>query len=167
MSAKQTRKEKSRKGSAPWLDRGAIMGGFAATVVLGLWLLVYLGEREPEKETKPAPNRPETPSTLPAQADENLPPKAVEPAYMQGIRDAIALGKEGIADSKDALKWNEEVGGDPFKFANMLEEAAAKVTRASTALEGLREDAKDDRAALKRIDEWQRYFDDNFPRRKK
>lgn len=163
----RSRNEKSQKESAAWVDKGAFMGSFAAAVVLGLWAVVYFGEQSDEQESQQDATPPPTPVASSQQEDPELPPEPVEPAYMQGIRDAIALGKEGIADSEKALKWNEEVGGDPFKFANMMEEAAAKVTRASTALDALRSDAEGDTTALKRIDQWVNYFDDNVPRRKK
>lgn len=165
MSAKKKKKKSQSTGR---VDRGAVAGGLAASLVLIAWAFVYIGQ-EPSAGQTEAPSRPSTPTAAPNQGRPAPPPPppVVEPAYKQEIRDAIALGKEGLDDYKKALDWNENVGGDPFRFANMVKEAGAKVNRAVLALESLKKDAKGDSAALQNIDQWVTYFDDRVPSHRK
>lgn len=165
MSAK---KKKAKPDPAGRIDRGTVAGGLAACLVLMAWAFVHLGT-EASAGSNPSPERPPTPATVPNQEQPvaPTPPPVVEPAYKQEIRDAIALGKEGLDDYKKALDWNENVGGDPFRFANMVKEAGAKVNRAVMALESLKKDAKGDSAALKNIDQWVTYFDERVPSHRK
>lgn len=168
MSAKK-RKDAPRESGGK-IDRGAVAGGLASCLVLIAWAFVQLGDDASAGASgTEKPTRPPTPTTVPNQEKPSVPvpPPVVEPAYKQGIRDAVSLGKQGLADFQDALDWKEKVGGDPFKFANMVKESGAKVTRAVTALEALRADAKGDAAALKNIDEWVDYFDKKMPSNRK
>lgn len=165
MSAKKKKKKPQPAGR---IDRGTVAGGLAASLVLIAWAFVHIGKEASAGQTE-APTRPPTPTTAPNQEQPvaPAPPPVVEPAYKQEIRDAIALGKEGLEDYKKALDWNENVGGDPFRFANMVKEAGAKVNRAVLALESLKKDAKGDTAALKNIDQWVTYFDERVPSHRK
>lgn len=159
---------KKSKAVAPlaWLDRGAVTGALAASLVGVAWGFVTLSSGDPKEGAV----RPNTPTTVPNQQQEiqvPAPTPQVEPAYKQGVRDAIKLGKEGLEDFEKALKWKEDVGGDPFKFANMVKESSAKVNRAILALESLRKDAKSDRRATEQIDEWVEYFRSKVPSNRK
>ena len=161
---------KKSKAVAPlaWLDRGAVTGALAASLVGVAWGFVTLSSADPKEGTV----RPNTPTTVPNQEQETqvsdpAPAPQVEPAYKQGMRDAIKLGKEGLQDFEKALKWKEDIGGDPFKFANMVKEASAKVNRAILALESLRKDAKSDLRATEQIDEWVEYFRSKVPSNRK
>jgi hypothetical protein len=168
MSAKKKKEVPRERGGR--IDRGAVAGGLASCLVLIAWAFVQLGEDASASSTgEEQPTRPPTPATVPNQEKPSAPvaPPVVEPAYKQGIRDAIALGKQGLADFQEAVDWKEKIGGDPFKYANMVKESGAKVTRAVTALEALRKDAKGDSAALKNIDEWVDYFDKKMPSNRK
>lgn len=170
MSAKKKKSKEEPRERGGRIDRGAVAGGLASCLVLVAWAFVQLGsDASAGSEGSEKPTRPATPTTVPNQEKPKLPvaPPVVEPAYKQGIRDAIALGKEGLADYQEALDWKEKVGGDPFKFANMVKESGAKVTRSVTALESLRKEAKGDSAALKNIDEWVGYFDKKMPSNRK
>lgn len=165
MSAK---KKKAKPEPTGRIDRGTVAGGLAASLVLIGWAFVHLGT-EASAGSGSTPERPPTPTTVPNQEKPvaPAPPPVVEPAYKQEIRDAIALGKEGLDDYKKALDWNENVGGDPFRFANMVKEAGAKVNRSVMALESLKKDAKGDSAALKNIDQWVTYFEERVPSHRK
>lgn len=162
-----SRRKQNKADRAPWVDRGAIAGSFAAAAVLGVWLLVTLGEREADGDGA-ASSPAQTPPAVPQHAAPAPPP---EPDPRQEVRtavsEAIALGKEGLQDFVDAETWREEVGGDPFHYANLVEQAKAKVTRAMVALESLRDEAQGDAATVKTIDEWLAYFEKKVPRRKK
>ncbi|MAW59814.1 MAG: hypothetical protein CMJ94_03140 [Planctomycetes bacterium] len=167
MSAKK-KKDKPSRESGGMIDRGTVAGGLAACLVLVAWAFVHIGSSA-EAGQGSTPQRPSTPTAVPNQEKPPVvtPPPVQEPAYKQGIRDAIALGKEGLADFEDAVEWKEKVGGDPFKFANMVKEAGAKVTRAVVALESLRDEAKGDTAAQKNIDQWIKYFEERVPTNRK
>jgi len=170
MSAKKKKGKDAPRERGGKIDRGAVAGGLASCLVLIAWAFVQISDDASAGSSgKEKPTRPPTPTTVPNQEKPIVPvsPPAVEPAYKQDIRDAIALGKEGLEDYQDALDWKEDVGGDPFKFANMVKEAGAKVTRAVSALEALRKDAKGDSAAQENIDEWVGYFDKKMPSNRK
>jgi hypothetical protein len=170
MSAKKRKSKDAPRERGGKIDRGAVAGGLASCLVLIAWAFVQLSDdASADSAGQEKPTRPPTPSTVPNQDNPSVPvaPPVVEPAYKQDIRDAITLGKEGLADFQEALDWREKVGGDPFKFANMAKESGAKVTRAVTALEALRKDAKGDSAAIKNIDEWVDYFDKKMPSNRK
>jgi len=170
MSAKKRKSKDAPREGGGKLDRGAVAGGLASCLVLIAWAFVQFGDdASVDSSGTEKPTRPPTPTTVPNQEKPSVPvpPPVVEPAYKQDIRDAIGLGKEGLADYQEALDWKEKIGGDPFKFANMVKEAGAKVTRSVTALEALRKDAKGDSAALKNIDEWVDYFDKKLPSNRK
>lgn len=162
MSAKKKDKKEAR--SREGIDRGTVAGGLAASLVLVVWAFVQVNGEARAKEDV-TPTRPSTPTTVPNQEAPpvQLPPPPVEPSYKQEIRDAIALGKEGLKDFEKALQWKEDIGGDPFKFANMVDEAAAKVTRSVLALEALREEAKGDPVTQKNVDEWVAHFESKMP----
>lgn len=165
MSAKKKKEKPEPSGR---IDRGTVAGGLAASLVLVAWAFVHLGS-EASAGGSEQPERPATPTTVPQQEQPVVPapPPVVEPAYKQEIRDAIALGKEGLEDQKKAFKWKEDVGGDPFRFANMIKEAGAKVTRSVVALEALKKDAQGDSVALKNIDQWIAYFEERVPSHRK
>lgn len=173
MSAKKKKTKDAPRDRGGKIDRGAVAGGLASCLVLVMWAFVQLGPGasagEGDAGNPAKPTRPATPSTVPNTEKPSVPvaPPVVEPAYKQEIRDAIALGKEGLSDFDEAIDWKEKVGGDPFKFANMVKEAGAKVTRAVMALESLKKDAKGDSASMKNIEEWIDYFDKKMPSNRK
>ncbi|MCH2100586.1 MAG: hypothetical protein MK209_01490 [Planctomycetes bacterium] len=158
-------KKKSKSELVSRIDRGTVAGGLAASLIFVAWAFVHIGMEVGASQGE-APTHLKVPPTTQSQVHPAA-PSVAEPAYKQKIRDAITLGKEGLDDYKKALDWNENVGGDPFKFANLVKESGAKVNRSVAALQSLRKDAKSDSAAVKNIDQWVEYFKKRSPSHRK
>lgn len=162
---------RSKKKPKPKLiDSGTVAGSMAAAAVLLLWLFVEFSakaaEREPDTGPDPKPvAENNNGSTAPPNGEpvDELPAWKKDPRWDKGVK----LGKEGIQQAEDAIKWKEEKGGDPFYFANQITEAADKVGQAIRILEDLKKDYPDDSAAEVAIDKWLKYFERKSPRHAK
>ncbi len=162
---------KKKKEKPKLIDSGTVAGSLCAAVVFTVWLFVEFSGKaaandgEPsEGELRPAAEE-STGTTTPPPAE----PVSSTPAWKKDPRwdKGIKLGKEGIQQAEDAIKWNEEVGGDPFYFGSQISEAGDKVVKAIRILEDLKKDYPDDAMAQDAIDKWLKYFERKSPRHAK
>ena len=162
---------RTKKKSKPKLiDSGTVAGSMAATAVLAIWLFVELAAKaaDGEPDTGPEP-KPAVVNSGGATAPPNEVPEDTIPAWKKDPRwdKGIKLGKEGIQQAEDAVKWNEDVGGDPSRFGSQIAEAGDKVVQSIRILEDLKKDYPDDELAQEAIDKWLKYFERKAPRHNK
>jgi hypothetical protein len=159
-----------KKSKSKLIDSGTMAGSMAATAVLAIWLFVELAasNADGEPDTGPDP-QPAVVNSGGASAPPNPAPVDTVPAWKKDPRwdKGVKLGKEGIQQAEDAIKWNEEEGGDPFYFGNQIAEAGDKVVQSIRILEDLKKDYPDDELAQDGINKWLKYFERKAPRHKK
>lgn len=161
---------KKKKDKPKLIDSGTMAGSMAAAAVFLLWLFVEFAGADPDDEPDTGPDPvPVTENTSGTSAPPNGEPVSELPAWKEDPRwnKGVKLGKEGIQQAEDALKWNEDVGGDPFYFANQIQEATDKVGQGIRVLEDLKKDYPDDVMAQEAIDKWLKYFERKAPRHAK
>ena len=167
---------KKIKDKPKLVDSGTVAGSMAAAAVLALWLFVEFSSATPGDTNTSgegdsgAGNT--TSSSTTSEGDVAPPPvqyESSEPAWKQDSRwdQSINLGEEGLQQADDAIKWNENVGGDPFYFANQIKEAGDKVGQSIRILQALKKDHADSPQAEKDIDKWLKYFERKLPRHSK
>lgn len=157
---------------APWIDRGTVAGGFAASLVLLLWLFTALGARESQDPTvSGSESSPTTTSGI-----QDLPSGAVGVPVTPAVspweadprwRQALDSGKAGLDQAVAAEEWREKKGGDPFYYRNQLAEATKKVEQAVTQLQALKSDFAADSTAVNAIDRWIKHYEARMPRIRK
>jgi hypothetical protein len=166
--AKKTKDKKPKL-----IDGGTVAGSIAASAILALWLFV---EFSSSSSAKPLPDPDSSPSVTHGPGPETESPKTIDPApepekksWEDDARweENLSLGNEGIQQAKDAVRWKEEKGGDPFYFASQIHEAGEKVIRAIRGMEALKKDFADNPEATASIDKWLKYFKKQQPRRSK
>ncbi len=167
---------KKNKDKPKLVDSGTVAGSMAAAAVLALWLFVEFSSATPGDSnssgdgdsggggtTNSSTSSENDVAPPPIQSEPNLPAWKQDPRWDQSIK----LGEEGLQQAADAIKWNEDVGGDPFFFASQIKEAGDKVGQSIRILQALKKDHAGSPQAEKDIDKWVKYFERKLPRHSK
>jgi hypothetical protein len=129
---------KKKKDLPPRVDHGTVVGSLVASGVLLLWLFTLMnsGEQEVSMENAvmPAPLATTVTTRAPSPATVASPNRTTQES---ALSPAIQLGKEGLDQLKEAYKWQDEIGGNPFYFRGQCKEATQKLEGAIEQLDEL------------------------------